>query len=394
MADETPPDPVQEDPREEFFDNQPTDVEVEETESAREEGAATKPWDPSKIRISTKPFSLRQIVDMIDDHDIDLAPDFQRLFVWKAKQRSRLIESILLGIPLPAFYFSQDFNGTMQVVDGVQRLTTIHRFAKKGEILQDLEHLKDLDAKTFEGLEASYRRRFQQTQILVNVIEPQTPDDVKFDVFRRINTGGSPLTAQEIRHCMSRGRCRDFLKRLVDLPSFHSATANAFKSERRMADREVVLRFLAFRHLGGDLQAYREFMSLDSFLLDFTRQVDGVHVDKPGITDDGLERLAADFERAMQSAKVVFGNAAFRKYPARATRRGPINRALFESWSVALADHEPETLRPHAAMIVKQARKRMEDYDYNAATTQGTGDFRKVDLRFGVARELLQQAVQ
>lgn len=392
MADETTPDPVHEEPQEEFFDNQPTDVEVEETEATPEEGLATKPWDPSKIRISTKPFSLRQIIDMIEDKDIDLAPDFQRLYVWKPRQRSRLIESVLLGIPLPAFYFNQDFNGTMQVVDGVQRLTTIYQFAKEGEVLHDLEHLKDLDNKTFEGLEASYRRRFQQTQILVNVIEPQTPDDVKFDVFRRINTGGSPLTAQEIRHCMSKGRCRGFLKRLVELPSFHVATANAFKHERRMADREVVLRFLAFRHLGGDLQGYREFGSLDAFLLDFTRQVDGVHGDKPGIDDAGLERLTNDFKRSMLSAATVFGNAAFRKYPARATRRGPINRALFESWAVALADYEPEALQSRAQAIVKMARNRMEDYDYNTATTQGTGDFRKVELRFTVAREILKQA--
>ena len=96
MADETTPDPVLEEPQEEFFDNQPTDVEVEETEATPEEGLATKPWDPSKIRISTKPFSLRQIIDMIEDKDIDLAPDFQRLYVWKPRQRSRLIESVLL----------------------------------------------------------------------------------------------------------------------------------------------------------------------------------------------------------------------------------------------------------------------------------------------------------
>ncbi|MGK4002477.1 DUF262 domain-containing protein [Sorangium sp. So ce1036] len=105
------------------------DVEVEDT---GESSSLAKPWDPSKIRINTKPFSLRQVVDMINDDDIDLAPDFQRLYVWKPAQRSRLFESVLLGIPLPAFYFNQDFQGAMQVVDGVQRLTTIHRFVAGG----------------------------------------------------------------------------------------------------------------------------------------------------------------------------------------------------------------------------------------------------------------------
>lgn len=392
MATENIPDPPHEEPHEEFFENRPTGVEVEETDVARE--VAAKPWDASKIRISTKGFSLRQIIDMIEDGDIDLAPDFQRLFVWTSRQQSRLVESVLLGIPLPAFYFNQDHNGRMQVVDGVQRLTTIRKFAKQGSALEDLEHLNDLEGKAFDGLEPSYRRRFQQTQILVNVIEPQTPDDVKFDVFRRINTGGSPLTTQEIRHCMSRGTSRELLKRLAALPSFHAATAGAFDGELRMADREVALRFIAFRHLGADLQSYRQYVSLDSFLLDFTRQLDGVHVEKPAIDEVGRERLAADFDRAMQSAEVVFGNAAFRKYPKWARRRGPINRALFESWSVALADYEPDKLRPYADAIFDSVRERMGDYDYNAAITQGTGDIRKVLLRFAVAREILQKVVQ
>lgn len=383
---------AQQEPKEEFFENTGTHVEVEDV---GEPPAEAKPWDPSKIRISTKPFSLRQVVDMIEDGDIDLAPDFQRLYVWKPAQRSRLIESVLLGIPLPAFYFSQDPQGAMQVVDGVQRLTTIHRFVKKKESLHQLEYLKQLEGQTFDGLEKVdklLRRRFQQTQIFVNVIEPQTPDDVKFDVFRRINTGGSPLTAQEIRHCMSRKPSRDLLKNLISLPSFHRATDGAFEDERRMADREVALRFCAFRSL-RDLDEYRPFASLDSFLLDFTRRVDGVHSSLPGIAGSEIQQLSLDFDRAMRSATVIFENAAFRKYPLRAERRGPINRALFESWAVALADYEPERVSPNRAKILQLAREHMEKSEYNAAISQGTGDYNKVRLRFRVAREILEGQV-
>ena len=254
MADEKPQQ-MHEEPKEEFFENDATDIEVE---NVGEASAQSKPWDPNKIRISTKPFSLRQVVDMIADGDIDLAPDFQRLYVWKPLQKSRLIESILLGIPLPAFYFNQDLAGAMQVVDGVQRLTTINRFAKGEDTLAGLEYLTGLEGQSFNDLDVVLRRRFQQTQIFVNVIEPQTPDDVKFDVFRRINTGGSPLTAQEIRHCMSRAKSRSLLKALTSMPSFHEATAEAFRHERRMADREVVLRFCAFRSLPS-VDDYHEF---------------------------------------------------------------------------------------------------------------------------------------
>ena len=236
------------------------------------------------------------------------------------------------------------------------------------------------------------KRRFQQTQIFVNVIEPQTPDAVKFDVFRRINTGGSPLTAQEIRHCMSRKRSRDFLKRLVELESFHEATDNAFRKQQRMADREAALRFCAFRFL-GDPAKYGEFPSLDSFLLDFIRRVDLSQADKPQLADDELERLVQDFDRAMRSATIVFGNAAFRKFPTSAKKRGPINRALFESWAVALADHEPAALEPHATKILATARARMEVSQYIVATTQGTGDLTKVRLRFDTARDVIAEAV-
>jgi hypothetical protein len=388
MANATPK-VTPEEPKEEFFENNATNIEVEDIGGRP---ADAKPWDPSRIRISTKPFSLRQVVDMIQDGDIDLAPDFQRLFVWNRVQRSRLIESVLLGIPLPAFYFNQDGEGAMQVVDGVQRLTTISSFVTQGEPLLDLEYLKGLEGQTFDKLDAALRRRFQQTQIFVNVIEPQTPDDVKFDVFRRINTGGSPLTAQEIRHCMSRKRSRDLLKELTSLSSFHQATDNAFRYERRMADREVVLRFCAFRRL-SDLNDYREFNSLDSFLLDFTRRVDGVHPSGQEISEGDLVKLSSEFDRAMRTASVVFGNGAFRKYNRRASRRGPINRALFESWAVALADYEPEQLIAHKEVISSAARAKVEDYDYNAAVSQGTGDISKVKLRFHAAREILEGAV-
>jgi hypothetical protein len=385
-ADPKPPQP-------ELFDDQVTDVEPEDVD---ETGAEAKPWDPTKIRISTKPFSLRQVVDMVEDGDIDLAPDFQRRYVWKPLQRSRLIESVLLGIPLPAFYFSQDHGGSMQVVDGVQRLTTIHRFVTKAEPLHDLEYLTQLEGQTYETLDnidKLMRRRFQQTQIFVNVIEPQTPDDVKFDVFRRINTGGSPLTAQEIRHCMSRSRSRDLLKDLVALPSFRKATDGAFENDRRMADREAALRFCAFRCLDS-LDTYKIFPSLDSFLLNFTRRVDGSDDGTPALSDDRLSSLKTDFDRAMRSATVVFDKYAFRKYPIGVDRRGPINRALFESWAVAFADYEPEQVAQYKPVIMQAARQRMRDAEYNAAISQGTGDFRKVELRFRLARRLLKDAIK
>ena len=114
-----------------------------------------RPWDPESIRVATNSFSLRNMIDLIADGSLDLAPDFQRLQVWNRVQRAHLIESILLQIPLPAFYFAEDVEGMLQVVDGVQRLSTISDFVTGGSNgkgrfpLNGLEYLADVKGKTF-----------------------------------------------------------------------------------------------------------------------------------------------------------------------------------------------------------------------------------------------------
>jgi uncharacterized protein with ParB-like and HNH nuclease domain len=136
------------------------DADELDAENTRSDSAPIKPWDPKKIRITTKNFTLREVVDQIAEKDIDLAPDFQRDFVWKQRQRTRLVESVLLGIPLPAFYFNQDRDGTYQVVDGVQRLTTIRLFMTDDHTLDqsDLEYLQELDGKRYSDLEPGATR--------------------------------------------------------------------------------------------------------------------------------------------------------------------------------------------------------------------------------------------
>ena len=152
------------------------DMIVEEENKGDED--LIKPWDPKKIRITTNNYTIRELYSQILDDDLDLAPDFQRSFVWDVKKQVRLIESILLGIPLPAFYFNQDEFGKFQVLDGVQRLTTIKLFMNDEISLKEahLEYLKDLMEHNYSSLDGAIKRRFAGTQIVAHVIEPQTPD--------------------------------------------------------------------------------------------------------------------------------------------------------------------------------------------------------------------------
>ena len=372
---------------EEYFESKATGVEKESEVSPPADELEPEPWDPEKIRIHTKHYSLRQLVDMIADGDIDLTPDFQRHYVWKASQRWSLIESLLLGIPLPSFYFNENAEGKLQVVDGVQRLTTIFKYVhQKSFKLGPVIYLRDLKGQGFDDLAAMFRRRLNSAQFVAHVIDPQTPYRVKFDIFRRINTHGTPLSAQEIRHCMSGARSRAFLRALANDESFLTATGDALKGHLRMADLEVALRFVGFRLFTPD--EYAQYGSFDEFLGVVTRRLDD------DLTDQSLDQLRADFVRGMTNCYAVFGNYAFRKWPWDTDWRNPINRGLFESWGTVLADHDETTVRAGSAELVKRAREMMtNDSEFIGSISGSTGDVRNVRTRLSTVREAVQEVL-
>ncbi len=379
-------------PLEEYEDNEAIGVELEVLEDEFED--IKRPWNPESIRVTTKNFSLRNILDLIEEGSLDLAPDFQRLQVWKIKQQAQLIESLLLQIPLPAFYFAEDSDGSMRVVDGLQRLSTVRDFVVGGTDgsggfrLRELEYIADVQGKRFADLPAPWQRRIFNTQIVAHVIDPATPAPVKYDIFRRINTGGTPLNAQEIRHCMSKPRSRAFLKKCVESFEFSSATGGALSRQRRMIDREVVLRFVSFRLLGG-AEGYREHGPMEELLWNTTERLD----DPRDLTDEDLELLYEELLHGLRNAELIFGAQAFRKWPLGAQRSNPFNRALFETWTVALCSEESDQLADVSGEIVDAARERMtNDVDYINSITVSTGDVRRVEYRFKVVTDILAVA--
>ncbi len=376
---------TQREAREEYFESDATGVEIENAEPSPSE--EPEPWDPEKIRIHTKHYSLRQMVDMIEDGDIDLAPDFQRNYVWKDWQRWGLIESLLLGIPLPSFYFNEDGRGRLQVVDGVQRLTTIHNFVTKPALkLGKVKYLRELEGQGYMDMSSLFRRRMSGAQFVAHVIDPQTPYRVKFDIFRRINTGGSPLSGQEIRHCMSKDRSRQFLKDLVGDQSFKVATGGALNNHPRMADREVALRFVAFRLFTPN--DYAKHGSFDEFLGFVTDRLD-----EP--SGENIKQLRTDFVRGMNNNYAVFGEYAFRKWPWHSKRKSPINRALFESWGTVLADYDESSVQGGTDDLVIRAREMMtNDHEFFDSISGSTGDVRNVRIRLDKVREAVSETIR
>ncbi len=308
-------------------DNSLVDSDAEdgiEIEDENDSVEIKRPFDPEKIKVRTINIVVEQLVSRIKHEEIDLAPDFQRMAgIWDHKRKSRLIESLLLRIPIPVFYVAADDNEKWSVVDGVQRISTIYAYVTGEFPLKQLEYLTQLTKHLHDELPRQMQRRISETQLVVNVIEPGTPEEVMFNIFRRINTGGMTLKGQEIRHALHPGPVRDYLKELAQSQEFLNATNRSIGTDR-MADRECVLRFLAFH-----IDPWEDYSAndLDGYLGTAMRKINRM-------SSDDRDTLTMDFKKAMSSAFDIFEHNAFRKPKP---HRGPISKALFETWGVGLA---------------------------------------------------------
>lgn len=344
----------------------------------------TQPFDTRAIRIESKPSNMNTLLSRLENDEIDLAPDFQRLGgIWNERNQSRLMESLMLRIPIPAFYFDGTNDEKWLVVDGLQRLTAIRRFVIDESLkLCDLEYLKEYEGKTFSGLPRPLQRAIREADIVYYLIMPGTPENVKFDVFRRINTGGLPLSSQEIRHALNGKPVTEIIRKLAESEEFKRATAYGI-SNKRMDDRECVTRFLVFAVFPPESYDKDDF---DAFLNAGMRHLNA----HPELLDD----LQARFLRVMRAAERIFGNDAFRKrYYSNATRF-PVNKTLFESWSVnldACTDEELQILEQKKDDL-KEAFMRLmrEDSVFEKAVTQGTGSISRVKCRFREISKLIQ----
>jgi hypothetical protein len=303
------------------------EAEVEAAESLIQE-----PFDPAKIDVVTRTMTVDLLLARLRRGVLDLAPDFQRFAgIWSEADQSKLIESLLLRIPLPTLYAAEVGEEGWAVVDAIQRLTTIARFVDPDSIdaqplrLRGLEYLR-YNGYTYADLPVGLQTRIDETELIVHVIRARTPEPVKFNIFARLNTGGRPLTLQELRHALIPGRARDLLRELANSEPFLRATGYSVKPTR-MADREMVLRFLAFR-LTDPAEYPRG--DLNDFLRDAMRKINN-------LAPEEIDRLTADFTRAMSAALEIFGEHAFRKLYAGQYGRLPINKALFEAESASLA---------------------------------------------------------
>ncbi|MCF6368635.1 DUF262 domain-containing protein [Rhizobium halophilum] len=363
---------------------------VEQEAPAGEAEHIAEPFDPDDIDVVTRSMTVDLLLSRTASGMIDLQPDFQRRWgVWDVKRQSRLIESLLLRIPLPVLYAAEDDDERWEIVDGIQRLSTIARFINPkiidGQplILSGLEYLRDYEGKDFQGLGARLQMRLREAELIIHLIRKGTPPEVKFNIFARINTGGVSLSPQELRHAITPGKARDLLEKWASSPEFLAATDGSVRPIR-MDDRELVLRFLGFYLLG--LAAYRQ-PDMDGFLIAAMKTIN--------VTDDAtLMEVRERFVRAMTTAHKIFGKDAFRKRFSTDAARLPINKAVFEALSVNLAllsDAQREVLVRRSEQVRTDFIELCLNRSFESAISQGTGDIRKVNLRFNAMQQMLSR---
>jgi hypothetical protein len=257
-----------------------------------------------------------------------LDSDFQREDVWHPEDKAELVESVLMGLPLPIFYFSQDKYGNLIVVDGRQRLTALFSYMNDGYKLKNLNILPNVNDRKFSELSPAQRARIEDFQIQAHVIMPPTPDRIKFDIFDRVNRGGTRLNKQEMRNALYQGAATRLLKTLSESDSFKDATGKAFVREKRMKDKYILTRYITFylyrNHVlkdeKGEVYVYKDDIDeLLGFGMDALNHMGEAELQR-------IEKLVLD---GLKKSYFYLGEDGFRL--SGGERRSPINMNVFET---------------------------------------------------------------
>ncbi len=287
---------------------------------------------PADVNIRPRSMSVDQLIARLKYEEINLHPGYQRSRdLWDDVTQSRLIESLLLKIPLPAFYFDARNDDKWAVIDGLQRLTAFEKFfVKKTLSLSGMEYLTELNGTSYEKLPRQYMRRLLESGITVYTVEKGTPEELVYNIFKRINTAGLGLEPQEIRHALYQGNSTRLADTLAESMAFRIATGGAVSSGR-MLDREYITRYFAFTQL--DLSAdYKE--NIDQFLIQAMKKVNTYD-------ECQLEVVEQRFYMIMDVCHDIFGKYTFRRI-FQTGRRGMVNKAIFELWCASLYGLLPE----------------------------------------------------
>jgi hypothetical protein len=348
---------------------------------------SNEPYDVSKIDIINQPLEIESLYRMykIKPKELELSPDYQRNFVWKSRQKSKLIESILIRIPLPTFYIDTRNEDQWVVIDGLQRLTTIFDYMDDEFKLINLDYLKHLNGKKWKDIGRKYQRKIEKFSLLCNLVRPNTPSRIASNIFQRINTLGTKLEIQEIRNAMFRGKSTTLLKDLAQSEEFvHIITQKRVKGySKRMEDHAIILRYLSFKIT--DYSQYKK-NDMNGFLEDTMEIINNME-------DLEIKSLKNTFIDCMIKAKTLFDENHFLKPSKKEKNTNQISKPLFESIGYTLDKYSLAEIKSYRILLLEKIYEIYENDEFILKTSLATNNPPHVKYRFNKFQEIFKEVI-
>ncbi|MBF0409626.1 MAG: DUF262 domain-containing protein [Candidatus Riflebacteria bacterium] len=351
------------------------DQEIEGLGKDEDESLGDYPIDTLLIRSETR--TVHDVIRRTDMGAFVMDPDFQRDFIWDNNKQSKLIESVLMRIPLPVLYLAEDEKGRMIVVDGLQRLTTFQRFVKN-QLQLKLSNQPDLDKKFFRDLSPKLQNRVEDFNLILYIIDAKVPERARLDIFDRVNSG-VPLSRQQMRNCLYNGQATRFLKNEAATELFIMATGGSLRTQS-MRDREFVNRFCAFSLLS--LDTYRN--EMDEWLARALKQMNGM-------SQTELFKLSQSFQNSLINNYILFKEHAFRKHNPLQDRRSVLNASLWDIMTTGLSKYSQDQVQVHSDKLKKMFYAILDDERFIWSITYGPNSQDRVKYRFEAIRKILAE---
>lgn len=332
------------------------------------------------VKTQTIEYDLETIVKKLKTGVIKLNPEYQRKHRWDYDHSSRLIESLILNIPVPFIYISQDVDvddevddeiARYSVIDGQQRLTAIYEYMEDKFELQGLEVLSDLNGVKYSGLPAFLIRRLEERTIRCLRIDSTLDGQVKYDIFERLNSGSVMLEPQELRNATCRGPFRKLIKELVDFKPFVSSIALTKTKKEKMEDEELVLRFFAIAYKDG----YKEYRGgFKSFL---TQKM----IEFNSLPDKEIEDMKQLFKSVFEGFSDLGVENPFAKFKIDTGKRmSKFNASVFDAYCVASVKNNGIDKN-----LYKKLCKLFDDPEFFQAIEGSVNDVKKIETRIDYA---------
>jgi hypothetical protein len=345
------------------------------------------------INSDSYPMSIGELTNLHRDNELIIAPEFQRLFRWDLEQKSRLIESILLRIPLPSIFLSQTKDGKWELIDGLQRVSTILQLqgllpGHDAFTLQGTKYLPELEGRRWdgvgeEGFPASLQLDFKRAKLDLKIIMRESSERTKYDLFQRLNSFGSPLTPQEMRNALLVGIDPEFARWMQGLASranFVDTTSLSDRATREKYDEDLVLRFL-YLHNKTDIRA--------ASMKGFNQRLDDAAIDLATSYPAGAAQAESVFERTFATLHEAGGPDIFRKWSSdRGYFVGGFSNTAFEIMAMGVGYRYANDM-PVRSDLLEAAKEVWSRPDLNARFATGVAAESRLSRTLKLGRDLM-----